>query len=126
MSLITEVFVDSSHTALGIYISPLLRLSRKYPNKVTTNEGEFLAMREALLYLKGMIDTDNWSVLTLVYTDSQLVAKCLTAGWHVKPQHLKVLHQECQELYHELHKMGVNIHWIPREKNKEADALTHE
>ena len=123
MSLITEIYVDSSHTALGIFIPPLIRLSRKYPHKVTTNEGEFLAMKEALLYVKDSFIT---STLTIIYSDSQLVVKCLTGGWHVKPQHLKILHEECRILYQELHKKGVNIHWIPREKNKEADALTHE
>ena len=93
MNLITEIYCDSSHTGWGVYIPCCnLRAKGKYLNKVTTNEGEFLAMREALHESSAYCGE---SALIIIYSDSQLVVKCLTGGWHVKPQHLRILHQEC-------------------------------
>ena len=124
MSLITEIYVDSSHKKWGIYIPSAIvcAYSGAYNKKVTTNEGEFMAMEYALEKAREFMDV---SELIIIYSDSQLVVKCLNGKWRVKPQHLIKCRDRCGVIFDTL-KPKVRIHWIPREKNKEADALTHE
>jgi len=60
-----------------------------------------------------------------VYSDSQLLVHQVNGLYRVKKEHLKKLHKKVIELLKSVH-FGVEIHYINREKNKEADKLARQ
>ena len=128
---IIEVFVDSSWRKAGIYCEELgWALSISYGDKPLqpdpTNHGEFEAMRLAFMALTESIDKLKRPVF--VFTDSWLVYKAVNGNWNIKKDYLKKILTQIFTDYDTLESFGVELHvcWIPREKNKKADELTHE
>jgi ribonuclease HI len=56
-----------------------------------------------------------------VCLDSALVVNQLNGRWEVKAKHLKPLYEQAISLIHEF--ADINIAWVPRTANAEADAL---
>lgn len=79
----------------------------------TSNAAEFTAIVRALEYAaENAIDLDE------VRTDSRLVAEAVAGRWKCRAAHLVPLRDRAQELLGD-----AVVRWIPREKNREADAL---
>ena len=87
----------------------------------TNNIAEYTAVLEALDWV---INTYKQSDLEF-YLDSELVVRQLSGIYKVKDPNLKVIYLKIRQKIIEL---GSNITFesIPREKNKEADALVNE
>ena len=58
-----------------------------------------------------------------IYGDSKLVVCQVSKLWKINLPHLRTLAQEAWSL---MEGMEVALEWIPREKNKKADALSNE
>ena len=84
----------------------------------TNNEAEYTAL---LLLLKAAKERD---IKTLnIYGDSKLVVSQVSKQWKIILPHLRALAQEAWSL---MEGMSVTLEWIPREKNKLADALSNQ
>ena len=84
----------------------------------TNNEAEYTAL---LLLLKAAKERD---IKTLnIYGDSKLVVSQVSKQWKINLPHLRALAQEAWAL---MEGMSVTLEWIPREKNKLADALSNQ
>ena len=84
----------------------------------TNNEAEYTAL---LLLLKAAKERD---IKTLnIYGDSKLVVSQVSKQWKINLPHLRALAQEAWSL---MGGMSVTLEWIPREKNKLADALSNQ
>ena len=84
----------------------------------TNNEAEYTAL---LLLLKAAKERD---IKTLnIYGDSKLVVSQVSKQWKINLPHLRALAQEAWSL---MEGMSVTLEWIPREKNKLADALSNQ
>ena len=86
---------------------------------VTTNNfaeysGLVAALKASLKYQTAHIE---------IYSDSQLVVRQLNGLYSVKSESLLPLHKEARRLMSLLG--NVAVFYIPREKNKEADALAN-
>jgi len=125
---ITEVYIDGASRGnpgesgvgvLVIHANSERKEIRKYIGKGTNNEAEYKALIAALSYLA----TQNISEVK-IHTDSKLVASQMNGLWKVKDPKLRTLYSEAKKLASSLPKL--NIEYIPREKNNEADALANE
>ena len=86
---------------------------------VTTNNfaeysGLVAALKASLKYQPAHIE---------IYSDSQLVVRQLNGLYRVKSESLLPLHKEARRLMSLLG--NIAVFYIPREKNKEADALAN-
>lgn len=99
------------------------RLVNKFGKKVgiaTNNVAEYLAVIEALSYLKKIIvERADF------FLDSQLVVNQLNGVFRVKNLNLKKLILKTKELEREI---GVTVTYqlIPREKNQQADKMVNQ
>jgi ribonuclease HI len=88
----------------------------------TNNLAEYTAVLKAL----------EWSIEALapceavtIRTDSQLVVNQVNGEWSVKSPKIWPLHQRACSLLAKLRQgRGVQLEWVPRERNAEADRLT--
>jgi ribonuclease HI len=105
----------------GIFImrdgKPLDRIAR-YLGTTTNNIAEYQA---AIIGLEHCVKLGASSVR--LHADSELMVKQLNGLYKVKNEGLKPLHQKARELIARIGK--VEIKYIPREQNKEADALAN-
>jgi ribonuclease HI len=105
----------------GVYIlkdnKPFGELAR-YLGKTTNNIAEYTA---AIMGLEYAV-TQGASRVNL-FADSELLVKQLNKEYKVKNEGLKPLYGRATEL---IAKIGnVEVQYIPREKNREADALAN-
>jgi ribonuclease HI len=105
----------------GVYIArdgrPLERLAR-YLGTTTNNVAEY---RAAILGLEHAVRLGATSVRLLA--DSELLVKQINGQYKVKNEGLKPLHARVKEL---IARIGsVEVQYIPRAQNKEADALAN-
>ena len=97
--------------------NPVGRLAR-YLGRTTNNIAEYSA---AIMGLEYAVQAGASRVTLLA--DSELLVKQLNGEYKVKNAGLKPLHAKAKEL---IAKIGsVAVQYIPREKNKEADALAN-
>lgn len=90
----------------------------RYLGKKTNNEAEYSAL---LLLLEAAA---RRGVRRLkVYGDSKLVVCQVSRQWKINLPHLRAMAQEAWRL---MEGMDVELEWIPRERNKQADALSNE
>ena len=89
----------------------------EYVGNTTNNVAEYKGLILGLKYLKM-----NYKFLK-IKGDSMLVINQMTGKYKVKSPHLLVLYNEAKELCQD---MNVEFIYIPREENKEADALANE
>ena len=105
----------------GIFIlrdgQPLEKIAR-YLGTTTNNIAEY---RAAIIGLEHCVKLGA-SVVRL-HADSELMVKQLNGQYKVKNEGLRPLYQKAKEL---IAKIGcVEVKYIPREQNKEADALAN-
>lgn len=88
----------------------------------TNNTAEWSALILALCYAVGCPSC----VALDVRMDSKLVVEQVNWRWKTKQGHLKRYRDQADKLVRDLRKRGcrVNVEWIPREENDEADMLT--
>ncbi len=105
----------------GVYIlqdgKPVGQISR-YLGKTTNNIAEYTA---AIIGFEQVLKLGATKVR--FFADSELLVKQLNGQYKVKNEGLKPLHARIKEL---IAKIGaVEVQYIPRERNKEADALAN-
>ena len=105
----------------GVYIlkdgAPVDGLAR-YLGTTTNNIAEYTA---AIMGLEYAVEAGARSVK--LFADSELLVKQINGQYKVKNEGLKPLHGKVKEL---IAKLGsVEVQYIPRERNKEADALAN-
>jgi ribonuclease HI len=105
----------------GIFImrngEPFEKIAR-YLGTTTNNIAEYTA---AIIGLEHAIKLGATSVK--LNADSELLVKQLNGQYKVKNEGLKPLHAKAKEL---IARIGsVEVQYIPRERNKEADALAN-
>ena len=106
----------------GIFIlrdgKPVDKIAR-YLGTTTNNIAEYQA---AIIGLEQFVKLG--SSMVRLHADSELMVKQLNGQYKVKNEGLKPLHARVKEL---IAKIGtVEVQYIPREKNKEADALANQ
>lgn len=108
---------------LGVVIcdekGKILAKYSKYIGEATNNQAEYQALILALQKVKqmGAQDLD-------CYSDSELVVRQLNREYKVKDKDLGPLFIKIWNLSQSFKK--INFHYIPREKNREADRLVGE
>jgi ribonuclease HI len=93
----------------------------QYIGIATNNVAEYTALIEALKAAQKL----NPERIDL-YLDSQLVVRQMKGEYKIKNAGLVPLVREAQALVHQFPQGKVAFHHIPREENKEADALANE
>ncbi|MFP7364385.1 bifunctional RNase H/acid phosphatase [Corynebacterium callunae] len=86
--------------------------------KATNNVAEYRGLLEGLKAARelGATEVD-------VYMDSKLVVEQMSGRWKIKHPDMKVMAIEAKEIANAIG--NVSYTWIPREKNKRADALSN-
>ncbi|MEG1799357.1 MAG: ribonuclease HI family protein [Synergistaceae bacterium] len=84
----------------------------------TNNEAEYTAL---LLLLRAAKEREITKLQ--IYGDSKLVVSQVSKQWKINLPHLRILAEEAWSL---MEGMEVTLEWIPREKNKLADALSNQ
>ena len=124
----TEVYTDGAsrgnpgESGIGVLIirpDGTREEIREYVGRGTNNEAEYKALIAALGHLlaEGIPEAK-------IHTDSQLVASQVNGLWKVKDPKLRILHSEARKLASSL--AALEIEYIPRERNAEADSLANE
>lgn len=86
--------------------------------RATCNEAEYAG----LIALLKLAVEHQWYPL-LIRSDSKLLVEQSRGRWKVKARHLKALYRDVQIL---LSQGGpVTFEWVPRERNRRADALAN-
>ena len=125
---ITEVYVDGAsrgnpgESGIGVLIirpDGSRKEIREYIGRGTNNEAEYKALITALGHLLAEEISE-----AKVNTDSQLVANQMNGLWKVKDPKLRILHSEAKKFASLL--ATLEIEYVPRENNAEADALANE
>jgi len=105
----------------GIFIvrdSVPIEMITRYLGRTTNNVAEYTA---AIIGLEHAVKLRASSVK--LYADSELLVRQLNGQYKVRNEGLKPLFAKVKEL---IAKIGsVEVQYIPREKNKEADALAN-
>lgn len=94
----------------------------KYLGTKTNNEAEYLAVIEALAYLRGKTSLAKIEF----FLDSNLVVNQLNGIFKVKEARLRELLLQVRALEQSLTGATITYSYIPREKNFEADRLVNE
>jgi ribonuclease HI len=87
----------------------------------TNNVAEYTGLAKALEWL---IENNLISDKVEINSDSQLIVNHLRGLYKVKAKRIIPLYQKVLVLKSKFH--DLQIHWVPREENKEADMLTNE
>lgn len=93
----------------------------------TNNEAEYLAIIEGLKHMIDLLTSHSGVSKVVVKGDSQLIIKQLQKKWKVRSENLLPLYEKARSLIETLHKKGLSVElsYIPREKNSEADKLAN-
>ncbi len=94
-----------------------------YIGVATNNDAEYAAVKEAFKYLSTNFSQDIPLEIEL-RADSQLVVNQLAGKFKIKNPRLKIVVDEIKNV--EMKLGHVVYTYIPREQNKEADALVNE
>jgi ribonuclease HI len=86
----------------------------------TNNVAEYTALTKALQWL---LANDYSSKKVEIKSDSQLIVNQLTGDYKVKARRIMPLYKEVLSLKSKF--QDIQIKWIPRDKNREADKLTN-
>jgi ribonuclease HI len=87
----------------------------------TNNVAEYTGLAKALEWL---VENNLISDKVEINSDSQLIVNHLRGLYKVKAKRIVPLYQKVLVLKSKFH--DLQIHWVPREENKEADILTNE
>jgi ribonuclease HI len=93
---------------------------------VTNNVAEYFALGHGLKRLCD--DTPEGLTVLTVKGDSKLAVHQVGGSWACNKDHLRKLRDRCRELLGVLRGKGIEIEllWVPREQNEEADALSQQ
>jgi len=112
--------------ALGVAMgTPINKGYSKYLGKKTNNEAEYDAVIFALAKLKALLGTKKCRTLKVIFKmDSDLVVQQLSNKWRIEGKTII-------PLFIKIHNLRLNFgelefQHIPREENKEADALVNQ
>jgi len=86
----------------------------------TNNVAEYTALVKALQWL---LEKNLGSTKVEIKSDSQLIVNQLTGDYKVKSKRIMSLYKQVLLLKSKF--QDIQIKWIPREKNREADRLTN-
>lgn len=91
--------------------------------EATMNVGEYGGLVEALACLSRSVEPGDQ---VDVRGDSQLVIYQMQGRYRIKKEHLRPYAKRAWELIDKMQKLGAHVvlTWVPREQNKEADALS--
>ncbi len=96
----------------------------EYLGRGTNNEAEYRGVIEALKKVYAILGKEEAAKAELeVRMDSELIEKQLIGAYKVKQPHLKILFTDAHNEIKNFKKVSF-VH-IPREKNKEADAMVN-
>lgn len=92
--------------------------------KASNNVAEYSGL---IAGLRAVLDIDATAEV-VARMDSKLVVEQMAGRWKIKHEDMRRLALEARELCSEISSAGgsVDFEWIPREKNKAADALSNE
>lgn len=113
---------NPGHAGIGVhFIFPdgKTKNIKQYIGKKTNNEAEYLAVITAL----QTADKQNWKNIH-IFADSQLIVKQINGEYKVKNANLIPLYNKAKSLICTL--SNFKISYIPRTKNKTADALANQ
>jgi ribonuclease HI len=86
----------------------------------TNNVAEYTALVKALQWL---LEKNLGSTKVEIKSDSQLIVNQLTGSYKVKSKRIMSLYKQVLLLKNKFE--DIEIKWVPREKNREADSLTN-
>ena len=86
----------------------------------TNNVAEYTALVKALEWL---LANNLGSTRVEIMSDSQLIVNQLTGDYKVKAKRMLALYKQVLKLMSTFQE--IQIKWVPREKNREADRLTN-
>ena len=101
------------YTDYGIAVEPFSKDS-------TNNVAEYTALVKALEWL---LENNLSSTKVEIKSDSQLIVNQLTGDYKVKSKRIMSLYKQVLLLKSKF--QDIQIKWVPREKNREADRLTN-
>ncbi len=129
-----EIYTDGGSrgnpgpAAIGIVIKQEGQIFKKYGETIgeaTNNVAEYKSLLFALKKAKALFGKKKIKDIEIqVYMDSELVVKQLNHEYKIKEEDLKPLFLEIWNLMISFKK--VDFKHVPREENKEADALVNE
>ncbi len=93
---------------------------RPYTPSSTNNLAEYTGVVKAL---ESLIDQKLTEETVIVRGDSELVIKQLNGEYKVKSPNIAPLNARARELFFRF--ASLKFEWVPREKNRDADALTN-
>jgi ribonuclease HI len=118
--------INPNGTACGAYVIKVNDTLVEKTGKVigsgegmTNNVAEFQALIFALQKLKQLNLSREY---IKIKSDSELLVGAINRKCQIKDHKLQPLFRTAKDLLRGIH---YQIEWIPREKNEEADALTH-
>ncbi len=100
------------HTEYGVAAEP-------FSENSTNNVAEYTALTKALQWL---LANDLGSTKVEIKSDSQLIVNQLAGDYKVKAKRILALYREVLLLKSKF--QDIQIKWIPRQNNQEADRLT--
>lgn len=99
---------------------------KKFLGNVTNNVAEYTALIECLKHVSALAKTTKFHCTTLVvHSDSELMVRQLNGEYKVKDAMLKKLFNKTREVLRSSD-FEFLIKHVPRENNREADALANE
>jgi len=112
--------------ALGVAMgAPINKGYSKYLGKKTNNEAEYAAVIFALAKLKALLGTKKCQTLKVVFKmDSDLAVQQLSNKWKIEGKTIIPLFIKIHNL--RLSFGELEFQHIPRDQNKEADALVNQ
>jgi len=127
MTKVLRLFTDGAsrgnpgHAAAGVVIEDdsgiRLQGCYRYLGRMTNNQAEYLAL------IDGLKTVAAWKADFLqIRLDSKLLVEQIKGAYKVKHTELKPLHEEVKAM---LLSQPYDIEYVPREKNRGADALAN-
>lgn len=112
--------------ALGVAMgAPINKGYSKYLGKKTNNEAEYEAVIFALGKLKALLGLKKCKELKVIFKmDSDLAVQQLSGYWKIEGKTIIPLFVKIHNLRMDF--CGLEFHHVPREQNKEADALVNQ
>ena len=125
-----EIYVDGSCRAngsdksiggIGVIIykdkKKFLTFSQRLREGLTNNDAEYLALIKAIEFIQ------RFKIESIIYSDSKLIVNQSKGIWKTKE---KKLLKYVQHIQTAISYSNIEIKWIPRIKNIEADKLAQE
>ena len=104
----------------------ILLEAKRFLGTVTNNVAEYTALLECLNHVKELGEKRGVACTTLaLHSDSELMVRQMNGEYKVKDAALKKLHSQARDFVSSS-AFKFSLTHVPREKNREADALANE